>query len=183
MLSNYNCCMCGTFLFFETCLRCFLLSFLTSLSILFVHQPHKWLKGSGSALHVSMESQPFLFFLLLTPVTKYKIPNRTLLLVLTFLLLSESIIQGLGLYIVMEPWQENQLNTNDWNWNYYKNIHSSIRHLFFTDTGSPFSILIGFFKSTDGDGEGAEGGGVGVGGTDETMNKRNCLFSDSNQPS
>ena len=74
MLSNYNCCMCGTFLFFETCLRCFLLSFLTSLSILFVHQPHM----------VSMESQPFLFFLLLTPVTKYKIPNRTLLLVLTF---------------------------------------------------------------------------------------------------
>ena len=54
--------------------------------------------------------------------------------------------------------------------NYYKNIHSSIRHLFFTDTGSPFSILIGFFKSTDGDGEGAEGGGVGGGGTDETMN-------------
>ena len=38
-----------------------------------------------------------------------------------------------------------------------KKIH--IHHFFFLHTGSPFSILTGFFKTTGGDGEGLEGGG------------------------
>ena len=45
-----------------------------------------------------------------------------------------------------------------------KKIHilSSVHHFFFLHTGSPLSILTGFFKTTGGDGEGLEGG-VGEG--------------------
>ena len=43
-------------------------------------------------------------------------------------------------------------------------ISTSVHHFLFTNTGSPFSILTGFFRITGGDGEDFEGGGVEVGG-------------------
>ena len=45
-----------------------------------------------------------------------------------------------------------------------KHINTSAHHFLFIHTGSPFSILTGFFRITGGDGEGLEGGGVAGGG-------------------
>ena len=43
-----------------------------------------------------------------------------------------------------------------------ENISTSVHHFLFTNTGSPFSILTGFFRITGGDGEYFEGVGVEV---------------------